>query len=105
MSIKIAAIVLPFFIICAYFLLTAHTGNYAVVTVDGETVHKFPLSGELREVTVKAIGGKNVIRAGNGCAAVISADCPDKICVEMGTLRRKGQGAVCLPHKLVLKIE
>ena len=32
------------------------------------------------------------------------ADCPDKICINMGTIRKKGQTIICLPHKLVVEI-
>lgn len=33
------------------------------------------------------------------------ADCPDKVCVNTGKISKPGQVAVCLPAKLIIKIE
>ena len=33
------------------------------------------------------------------------ADCPDKDCVNQGWISRPGQMIVCLPNRLVIKIE
>lgn len=40
----------------------------------------------------------------DGSIAFESSDCPDKICVHAGRLRRTGQTAACLPNGLLLKI-
>lgn len=32
------------------------------------------------------------------------SDCPDKICVKTGKLRRVGESAACLPNKMIMKI-
>lgn len=78
--------------------------RFAEIAVDGETVERLPLSGEPRDVTVRAGGGFNVVRVGNGRAAVVSADCPDRTCVKNGEISRPGEGSVCLPHKVVVRI-
>lgn len=76
----------------------------AEIVVDGTVVERLPLAGETREVTVRAGGGFNVVRAGGGRAAVISADCPDLICVKNGEISRPGEGSVCLPHRVVVRV-
>lgn len=41
----------------------------------------------------------------DGAIRFLSSDCPDQICVHTGFLRTAGQFAVCLPYKLVLRVE
>ena len=69
--------------------------------MNGEVVERLPLAGEPRDITVRAGGGFNVVRVGEGRAAVVSADCPDRTCVKNGEISR---GSVCLPHKLVVRV-
>ena len=74
------------------------------IVVNGEVVERLPLSGEPRDITVRAGGGFNVVRVGEGRAAVVSADCPDRTCVKNGEISRPGEGAVCLPHRVVVRV-
>ena len=37
-------------------------------------------------------------------AKMANADCRDQVCVRTGTLTHAGQAAVCLPHRVVLKL-
>lgn len=34
-----------------------------------------------------------------------ASDCPDKVCVYTGWITRQGSTAVCLPNKVIIKIE
>ena len=79
------------------------TGAWAVVTVDGKETARYPLDGE-RTVT---IGGDayNILRIAGGEAAVIEANCGDHTCVRTGAVSREGETIVCLPHRLVIRIE
>lgn len=47
---------------------------------------------------------KVVIEAANGTIRFVSSQCPDKICVNTGTLSRPNQSAACLPAGVVIKI-
>ena len=76
----------------------------AEIVVDGKVVEQISLFAPPRDITVRS-GGFNIVRVGDGRAAVISADCPDKVCVRTGEISRAGEGAVCLPHKLVVRIK
>ena len=46
-----------------------------------------------------------MIRAEPGRIAVVAADCPDRICVREGWLSDSASPIVCLPHRLVIRIE
>ena len=78
-------------------------GAWAVVTEDGRETARYPLSEE-RTVTLGE-DDYNVLRISGGAAAVIEANCGDNTCVRMGEISREGESIVCLPHRLVIRIE
>lgn len=85
------------------FLRPGSSGAWAVVTVDGEEWGRFPLSEE-RTVT---IGGAdyNILEISGGEAAVTAANCGDLTCVRTGRVSREGERIVCLPHRVMVRIE
>ena len=76
-------------------------GGTAVVRVDGEITETHALS-EDGEFTLN--GGTNVLVIENGEAYMKSADCPDKLCVGMGKIRRAGESVTCLPNRVVITV-
>lgn len=50
-------------------------------------------------------GGYNVIEVENGKISIVKASCPDKICIETGCIQDDLVPIVCLPNKLMIKIE
>jgi len=80
-------------------------GAYVQVTVDGEVYGEYPLYEEKRvRLEYEGWKGFNELVIENGKASVVSADCPDKICVRQKAISRTGESIVCLPHKLVITI-
>lgn len=49
-------------------------------------------------------GGFNVVEVSGHRARVLDANCPDRICVKRGWLSKPGDQAVCLPHRLVVRV-
>lgn len=47
---------------------------------------------------------ENIILIENGRISVKEANCPDKLCVNMGTIENGVYPIVCLPNKMVVKI-
>ncbi|NLX64175.1 MAG: NusG domain II-containing protein [Clostridiaceae bacterium] len=45
------------------------------------------------------------IEVNNGKIRFLSAECPDKVCVNTGWIDKPGQMAVCLPAGVIIKIE
>ncbi len=85
------------------FTISLKKGEKAVITVNGEKIAVL----DLREDTTQKIDTKygfNEVRIENGEVSVVSADCPDKICVESRHISKVGETIVCLPHKLVVEI-
>ena len=71
-----------------------------VVKVDGTETARLPFDRD----TVYDIGTGNVIEIKNGGVRMLSADCPDRICVRTGRITRAGQTIVCLPHRVTVTV-
>ena len=79
-------------------------GAWAVVTADGAEIARYPLD-EDRTVRLGDGAGYNILQISGGAAAVIEADCGDHTCIRTGKISREGERIVCLPHKLMIRIE
>ena len=78
-------------------------GGWAVVTQDGVETARYPLDTDLTVI----LGGEayNILQIAGGKAAVIEANCGDHTCVRTRAVSREGESIVCLPHRLVVRIE
>ena len=79
------------------------SGNTADVYIDDKLVQTIDLSVD-DEYTCQTDKGSNTVEVRNGAVSMKSADCPDKVCVRMGTKNRNGETITCLPHKLVIEV-
>lgn len=82
----------------------------AVVSVDGAEVDRIELDGA-------ASGGERVYTGGGYTLTVElwpegvrgvrvrEADCPTQDCVHTGTITRSGQSIVCLPARIIVRLE
>lgn len=75
-----------------------------VVTVDGAVFGAYSLFEE-RTIDVKNVFGHNKIVIENGAAYMKAADCPDKYCMTYKPVSRTNESIICLPHRLVVRVE
>lgn len=83
-------------------------GQVAVVERGGQVLRRVELSalGGPVEETIQGEGGVAVtLRFAPDGAQVAASGCPDQICVRAGKLTRSGEAAVCLPARVVLRLE
>ena len=78
-------------------------GTQVLIKSDNEVVASFPLA-EDHVYTVTNELGTNTVIIEHGQAYVTDADCPDKICEQMGAISKPGETIVCLPHLLVVEV-
>lgn len=86
----------------------SQSGDTALIYQDGTLVKEIDLSAVEKDYSFNiaaADGGYNTIRVTKGAIGVIDADCPDKICQNMGMVSKTNYPISCLPHKLVIRIE
>ena len=78
----------------------------AVISVDGNVRREIPLTTHRgREtIAIETAEGRNTIVIDDSAIAVNDADCPDRICVKTGPIRKKGEVIACLPHRLLIEI-
>lgn len=79
------------------------TGSTADVYIDDKLVQTLDMSVD-DEYTFQTDKGSNTVEVRNGAVSMKSADCPDKVCVRMGTKNRNGETITCLPHKMVIEV-
>lgn len=85
--------------------LTQKPGEYAVIEIDGAEYARFPLDADMKLEIPTDGGHVNTLVIENGKAYIASADCPEQLCVRQRPISLAGQTIVCLPHRLVLRIE
>ncbi len=83
-------------------------GTVAVVEQNGKELFRQPLLSLEEPVEQEFAGNGGIsftVRFSRDGAEVISAGCPDQVCVRTGKLSHAGETAVCLPAGLSLRIE
>ena len=101
-----AAVIICLAVYIAAVRLAPH-GDIAVISVNGEEYKRIDLSKvkEPYELRIETEYGVNIVLVEPGAISVLSADCPDKICVYQGRLTQAGLPIICMPHRLVISIE
>lgn len=99
--ILIGVIVAVIAIVIAVLSLTKKDGDYVVVKVDGNEVARYSLT---QDGEYSLNGGTNVLRIENGKAYLVSANCPDHLCVKQGKIDQSGETITCLPNRLTVTV-
>lgn len=95
------------YLIFAKKLSQNYNSTYANIKINGRLYDNIPLSSFKGEKTI-VIGEKghsNTILIKDNTIQIIDADCPDKLCINQGTISKVHDTLVCLPHKLVIEIK
>ena len=86
-----------------YFLFSQNeAGAVCEIILDGKQIETV----SLREDRIFSIAEVPEIQLEikDGKIRFLSSDCPDQICVKTGFISRPGEYAVCLPHRLMIRI-
>lgn len=82
-------------------------GAHIEIVQDNKILYTFayPTAGTQTFRIESPGGGWNEITIRDGSICISDADCPDQTCVKMGLLKSESLPIVCLPHKLVIRLE
>lgn len=80
------------------------TGNTVTVRVDGTAAGEYQLSEDGEYEISGYKGSSNYLIIKDNSAYMSRATCPDKLCVSMGKISRRGESIVCLPNRVVVEI-
>ena len=86
--------------------ISKDSAPYVRITKDGQVLLERPLSDFSEPVDYLIYGerGSMNIYISSEKVCVTDSSCPDKICMHQGDLVRPGDGAVCLPNRVVVEI-
>jgi hypothetical protein len=98
-------------VVLAFFLIVGQLGGgkekavVLVVEVNGKEVMRIPLSRETRQYQVDGYVGKSTFLVEDFRVRMVDSACPDKLCVHTGWIGSSGDSIVCLPNRVVLRLE
>lgn len=78
-------------------------GAYAVIEQNGKEIGRYALD-KTAEIPIANGDDYNLVVIENGAVRVISANCPDALCVHTRAARYHGETVVCLPHGVVITV-
>ena len=89
-----------------YLFMFRSSGSCVRVTVDGKLYGIYSLSENITQDIKSDTSGTeyNRLVIYDGKAHIISASCPDGICVAHRPVFRNGESIVCLPNKVVVTV-
>ena len=93
-------VVLVIGIVGILLMKSADTGKSAEIIVDGKTTEII----DLDESYEKQINGV-VVCCENGEVYIKESDCPDKVCIRSGRISKSGEGIICAPNRVAIKID
>ena len=113
-AVLLAAVLLVIAILCGiriYAVSHSSTGNgqalYADIYQSGELLETISLDTVTDEYTFEVPGeggASNTVCVRPGSIAIISANCPDQICVHQGFISTSLLPITCLPNRLVIRV-
>lgn len=103
LDIAVYLVVISFVIFSVIYFAKGRSSNtdYIIVTTDHGTA-EYSLS-EDTEIEIFSAGYTYTLRIKDGEGKIISADCPDKVCVASRAIGKNGGSIVCVPGKLIVE--
>lgn len=78
-------------------------GYSVTIEVNGKVVHRLDLNRSI-EVSIQGLIGTTTVKIDHRAARVIHSDCPEQICVKTGKIHLAGEMIVCVPNKVIVRI-
>jgi len=90
-----------------YMRVVTPRGQRAVILVDNREITSVLLDpdGGSRDLTIPGVRGASIIRVDGPYVSIVASACPDQLCIKMGRKSRPGEVIVCLPNRVVVRIE
>ena len=87
-------------------LFAAQNASTVLVEIDGKEYGRYNLQEKNSQtLAIESKFGYNKIVIANGSVYVCESDCPDALEITSGAIQKAGQMLVCLPNRLVVRIE
>ena len=83
-------------------IVGAKSADYITVKVNGKIEGVYSLADD-REIELNH--GSNILKIKNGKADMVSADCPDQLCVKQKAISKNKESIICLPNKIIVEVD
>jgi len=104
-DVLLAAAVLVFVGVWSLSRLVHRTvGQTVIITMDNKVIQTVRLP-EVRDFRIQGSVGEVLVRVDGDRVWVETSSCPQKICSRMGKIRHAGQTIICVPNRLIVRIE
>ncbi len=86
-------------------------GSNAKVVIEsgGDLYARYPLNEDRTVKVLAPVSSQhdhyNVVVISGGSVSVTEASCKNQVCVKHGSISRSGESIVCLPNRMVVRIE
>lgn len=108
-KILIFSVIVISFVIFAGFQVYGLAGGktYVLIEINGKLYQRVSLGedGPNLKISVPVTTGENIVEIDRDRVRMLYAQCPDKDCMRQGFISRPGQMIVCLPNRMVIKIQ
>ena len=84
--------------------LPAVPGRDVTIYRDGRLAARYPLARD-RDATISGALGNVIVRIHRNSVRVVSAGCPEKICIMTGSIRLPSQQIICAPNHILITID
>ena len=102
--ILIASIVIILVTILLIVIFTSKKGKYAEVRKGDEVIMKLPLDEDKEYIVEGKISTVKIV-VKNGGVYVAESGCPDKICMDMGTISKTNDRPIfCAPNEILIVV-
>ena len=91
-------------IVVLIFAMIKKDGELANIYCNGSLIKSINLSKVEESYTID-VEGHNTVLVEKGQISMLKADCPDKLCVKQGKIKSADYPIVCLPNKIIIRIE
>ncbi len=88
---------------CFYFI--GENGSKALIFVKNQQNSWYSLKGEDKEIHIKTHFGTYQLLRKEGTIQIIKAPCTHKICVKQGKISSTHERLICVPGRLLVKIQ
>jgi hypothetical protein len=96
-------LVIILFLSFVFFLPKKH-GEKVIISVDKTNDFVYPLN-QNKEIIVNGKLGEAKIEIRDGKVRILNSPCPLKICEKKGWISKKGDFIICVPNRVIIKIE
>lgn len=99
-----SALFLIIFLVYIFSRLQSPYGETVIIQANGKELFRIPLS-EDRVIKIPGPLGESIVEIKDRKVRMLYSPCPDKLCEKEGYISKPGQMIVCVPNRILIKIE